>query len=320
MLRNSHTFVICSRDRTATLFKCLDSINLVELSHLSKILIVINGTDLSNYSKLCEEISKRYPVNFKLLYSSPGLPQARNLALANLETELVTFLDDDVILPTNFLCDLDKFFELNPQVDGGSPKISGLYSSTSSSKVRSYFSAAEKNYGKVTRYCRNYWVPDNSDCKTLKVMWLPGCCMTYRRSAIHNVYFNPQLTLGPSQGYALGEDVEFSLRIKNLVAIKSITIAHNQASSIRDSGVIMAKARGRWHGYLINNFPSVTSKNATFCFEFSNLLYLLLRLIVLRKSAANDLILKIHEIYCLLWEISKPSLIDVSILNRKEKD
>jgi hypothetical protein len=72
--------------------------------------------------------------------------------------------------------------------------------------------------------------------------------------------FSQELMLGPTGGYSLGEDVDFSMQLPKLIAINTISVDHLQAESVRDVSHTMAKARGRWLAYLVRKYPRKVSK------------------------------------------------------------
>jgi hypothetical protein len=62
--------------------------------------------------------------------------------------------------------------------------------------------------------------------------------------------FSEELMLGPTEGYSLGEDIDFSIQIPKLISLNTISVIHHQAESVRDVFHIMAKGRGRLIAYL----------------------------------------------------------------------
>jgi GT2 family glycosyltransferase len=76
--------------------------------------------------------------------------------------------------------------------------------------------------------------------------WLPGCSMTYRRDAIGKVRFDER-----RGGYALGEDVDFGLRMHALGRLfwtSEPTIIHHQSpvNRLRRATLIRQSVRHKW--------------------------------------------------------------------------
>jgi glycosyltransferase involved in cell wall biosynthesis len=257
MLSFSHSLVICSRGRPESLIGLIDTILDCEYSNSIKILIVLNGHSEKELKRLVHEYEEEKP-RIEIIESAPGLVVARNLALISVKTDIITFLDDDVLLPRNYLTEIDSAFLNDPHLDGLSPRIEGLYATSVQEQGRTI--KFKPQYGKVTTTGRNYWVPDIYSAKPTLVEWLPGCSMSYRFSSIKEMQFSNELMLGPTEGYSLGEDVDFSMRLSKLIALNTLSINHLQAVSVRDASHVMAKARGHWLGYLARKYPLKVSK------------------------------------------------------------
>jgi GT2 family glycosyltransferase len=133
--------------------------------------------------------------------------------------------------------------------------------------------------------------------------------MTYRTQKIGLNRFSIELENGPSGGYALGEDVDFSIRIGKLGLIENLCIEHKQAPSVRDSSRVMSRAIGRWHGYLIRNHPEKVSFFRTITLDIFLLGYLFLKVIMFRENASNEFVNKYIELESLMRELRNPILI-----------
>ena len=256
MLKNSHTLVICSRGRSHSLSNVISSILDCRESENVHILVVLNGHSPSEFSTVIEQY-KYLEGQISVIESKPGLAAARNVALANLAGDIVTFLDDDVIIPNDYLTEVDSAFSIDKKLDGLSPRIAGLYTGTDLGTK--WFYKKRIKFGRLTRGGNNFWVPDTYSAVNTFVDWLPGCSMSYRISSLTDMKFSEELMLGPSGGYSLGEDVDFSVRLSKLISLNSTSIQHVQAESVRDNNHVMSKARGRWKAYLVRKHPGKVS-------------------------------------------------------------
>lgn len=256
MLKNSHTLVICSRGRSHSLSNLIKSILDCHGSEAIKIVVVLNGHSSGEFISLAEQFSKLSD-QVQVIESSPGLVAARNFALKKISTDLVSFLDDDILLPRNYLSEIDSAFTRDEKLSGLAPRIAGLYTDLDLKRKR--FRNKKIDFGKVTKIGHNYWVPDIYSRDNTPVEWLPGCSMSYRVSSIAEIKFSEELMLGPAGGYSLGEDVDFSIRVQNLIALNCISIEHLQAESVRDNRRLMCQARGRWNAYLVRKYPKKVS-------------------------------------------------------------
>jgi hypothetical protein len=135
-----------------------------------------------------------------------------------------------------------------------------------------------KYQGKVTKSGKNFWFADDgAEPNHTNAMWLPGCCMTYRRARLIEIRFPEELQNGPTGGYSLGEDVIFSIRASKFGELhlnQKTRIFHEKADGIRDNRQIMAIALGRFLAYETREESRLVSVNAVFMrllFEISSL-------------------------------------------------
>jgi GT2 family glycosyltransferase len=238
------------------------------------LIIVMNGHTREELISLTARL-KNSELKYKILESEPGLAVARNVAIKSIKTQLVSFLDDDVLLPQNYLLEVDRAFANDTTLDGLSPRITGLYDSSETGLFK--YKVKYLKFGQVTSYGENFWIPDKFSENHTVVKWLPGCSMTYKFSSIAEMQFSEELMLGPTAGYSLGEDVDFSIRLNKLVGLNKIAITHVQAKSVRDDSKIMAEARGRWKAYLARKYPKIVSFRRAFLRLILEIIYLAIR-------------------------------------------
>jgi GT2 family glycosyltransferase len=260
----SHDVIICTSKRNETLFETISSLNLHKHLDYLKLYVVVNGHDENLISQLKEALKESLPTAI-VLRSNPGLVSARNLALIESNSEIITFLDDDVTLGEDFFHNLDDQFSKHPEVIGMSPRIKFLYLDRPLSRIITRFRFLQKptvmrrffKFGRLTSWAKNNWFPD-IEIESQICDWLPGCCMSYRRDSVKGIFFNSNLQNGPTGGYALGEDADFSMRANSrgiLLFNATSAIFHRQAPSVRDDFAKMEVARGYWNSYLVRNFP-----------------------------------------------------------------
>jgi GT2 family glycosyltransferase len=274
LLTFTHSLVICSRGRSENLSDLLKSISSCVAFEEVVLIIVLNGHTKEELISLTARLQDS-ELKYRILESEPGLAAARNVAIKSIKTQLVSFLDDDVLLPQNYLLEVDKTFANDTTLDGLSPRITGLYNSSETGLIK--YKLRYSKFGRITSYGENFWIPDKySEIHTL-VKWLPGCSMSYRFSSIAKMQFSEELMLGPTAGYSLGEDVDFSIRLNKLVGLNTIAITHVQAKSVRDNSKIMAEGRGRWKAYLARNYPKIISFHRTFLRLILEIFYLAMR-------------------------------------------
>lgn len=99
--------VICSCNRAALLSKCLEAVARLDPAP-NQVIVVDNSAGDKETERAARQFSARY-----VLEPIPGLSRARNRGLAECETEIVAFLDDDAVPAPGWLGSL-----LAPFADG----------------------------------------------------------------------------------------------------------------------------------------------------------------------------------------------------------
>jgi glycosyltransferase involved in cell wall biosynthesis len=91
------TVVICTRNRPALLKQCLAAVARLDLAP-ERVLVVDNSEGNPETCKVARDFHADYVIE-----SKPGLSRARNRGLAECNTEIIAFLDDDVIPEPDWL-------------------------------------------------------------------------------------------------------------------------------------------------------------------------------------------------------------------------
>jgi GT2 family glycosyltransferase len=101
----SVSLAICTRDRPEALDRCLRSI--AEAAEMpDEVIVVGNAPDLA----MTREASRSYPAFRYLPEPRPGLSAARNAAVRAATSDLVAFVDDDVLVHPRWLAPLRRAF------------------------------------------------------------------------------------------------------------------------------------------------------------------------------------------------------------------
>src|SRR5262245_4848008 len=116
------SIIIPTRNRADTLLNTLASVTtVVSSSHPAEIIIVDNGS-VDDTARICRETRQRFPKhNWRYFYDeTPGLLTGRHLGVRESQTEILAFLDDDVLLTNTWLEALgDAFSDPNVMLIGG---------------------------------------------------------------------------------------------------------------------------------------------------------------------------------------------------------
>lgn len=134
-----------------------------------------------------------------------GLTAAKNFGVTKALSDIVLFLDDDLILMPGFLQNLMKGFELGfDGVSGVQIQDVGSQSIFSELYSRIFYRGYLKDIRRKVN--RNYWKLDDF----IDTNVLSGGLTAYKKSYVEDLKFDENLVK-----YCLGEDKEFSLRAKN---------------------------------------------------------------------------------------------------------
>jgi len=308
-----HEICICTTgQRHEMVIELLDDLSRCDGVEKCKVRIIINGLSgtifyLENYLK-----KAKFPISVE--FARPGLASARNYALATSISEIITFLDDDVNVERNFIESIENIFENNPNVVGTSPIIRDQYLdllTTNLGRLKYYF--IEKFFqGKITKSGLNYWIMHSEkSLMNRKVMWLPGCCMSYRTSSIINIKFPEELQYGPMGGYSLGEDIVFSNRILAMGDLYSNTktiVEHKKAQSARNERELISEGIGRLLAFLCKEKPPTVLISRVVIRLFREICLQALKSILFWKKFDN-LRLKSREIIYFVGELNSPKLV-----------
>ena len=197
---------ICTKDRYLDLTQLLNSLS--TQAKLIRSIQIIDSSDeffdiLSENNDLDIEL-KGLIQQYKHL---PHLTAQRNYALrqlkSNNETGIVVFLDDDVIVPCDFIYKIKNNFESDHLIAG----LTGVdVNSIEESKVKisHLFRLGSSRPGKLLTSGINTGMKFKAS--QYKVDWLPGCCMAFRLEKIQSLEFD-------ESKWFWGEDVDFTARL-----------------------------------------------------------------------------------------------------------
>src|SRR5262245_9973737 len=106
------TVAVCTRDRTANLNTCLESLARIDYPNI-ELLVVDNDPSNDSTERL---VRQRYPHIRYVREPRPGLDWARNRAILESRGELLAFTDDDVVVDPGWVWGLVEPFEADPDV------------------------------------------------------------------------------------------------------------------------------------------------------------------------------------------------------------
>jgi glycosyltransferase involved in cell wall biosynthesis len=202
------TVVVCTRNRTADLSLCLDSLNKLDYPEL-EILVVDNAANTDDTKHL---VRKSYPRFRYVCEPRPGLDWARNRGIIEACGEIIAFTDDDVVVDVDWLRALVSTFTDNPEVMA----VTGLVVPY---KLETEAQVLFELFGGFGRGFERRWIrTDRQD----KWRWSyfgtgqfgTGANMAYRHKLFNEIgLFDPALDVGTVTNG--GGDLEMFFRVLN---------------------------------------------------------------------------------------------------------
>jgi GT2 family glycosyltransferase len=246
--RLRHDVVICTKDRPDELRACLASLAAQTRAPDRVLVVDASGADQSDL--VADAASGGLDVRYRR--SEPSTTRQRNLGIDEATGDIIHFLDDDVVLEPGYLEAIDAVYGADPQGTmlgvGGLPTNLATPAPTVSRRVL----GARGRPGRVLPSGRG--VPVLAADKAIDVDWLSGCCMSFRAVALGHERFDPRY--GGEEGYALGEDLELSYRIRQrgrLVVTPAARLVHLESPRNRWD-------RRRWgRADVVNRYERVCS-------------------------------------------------------------
>jgi Predicted glycosyltransferases len=223
--------IICSKNRPRDLETCLISIQKQDV--IPSRILIIDASSNGETLELSEKFSPILPLLY--LKSNLGLARQRNLAVKHLspDTEVVHFIDDDVILDPHYFAAIERIF--NNDSDGVIGGAGGFITNNLEVKptiAGKIFLLESSRKGVILSSFKNTMVFTAQN--DVSVDWLGGCSMSYRREVVQEFQFDSNL-----QGYSLGEDVDFSYRVSRkykIIMTPSAKLIHTKSPTERQSG------------------------------------------------------------------------------------
>lgn len=239
MKRLTAGVIIPTRNRLSDLLVCLNSI--AQQTVLPDELIIVDASDTPVCQQAAyQEFLRRYEARKQertcVQYAHvavPGLPVQRNKAIEMATADILYFFDDDVILASNYLAQMQKIFAIRPSYGGGMGSVTNI-----SPLKKNVFWAAKKVFGLQQIYQTGGFTWSGMPLhaygseKFQEVKVLGGCCMAFRADVLKKHVFDEKLGR-----YAYMEDADFSWRVsreKKLFYNPHARLAHMVSPQARD--------------------------------------------------------------------------------------
>lgn len=248
--------IICTRNRNIKLKRLLESIN-NQSTRVDEIIIVDSSVLGDSEKKTVLEDFKQWVAEensvCKYIFSEPGLTKQRNIGVRSATSDILFFLDDDLILDKRFIESIRNVFLTNSEFSGGMGTITNTPELNGKRKlIRRFqqFFLISSAYGNGKFHLSG--LPQNpigtSTFKQVEV--LSGGLTAYRRSIFKELSFDEELT-----GYCYLEDVDFSRRASfkwKLFYEPKAKVHHDHISDDRGSRYELKKMYIQNYRYIFN--------------------------------------------------------------------
>lgn len=202
------SIVICTRNRPDDLADCLASLASQTRPPLE--VIVVDASDGEASGARVRAWAARTAIAVEYLRAAPGLTRQRNQGAARARGDVVTFLDDDVVLDARYLAAIVALFEEMPGLGGAEgtvafPPLRGRRRLANAFRRVFLMNALGPRRGVRRSGFATY---DPSPRGVRPTNCLVGCNMSYTRDVLHRFRFDEWF-----DGYGLCEDQDFSYRV-----------------------------------------------------------------------------------------------------------
>ncbi|GAB4476889.1 MAG: hypothetical protein Kow0088_15130 [Anaerolineales bacterium] len=223
--------IICTKDRSEDLKQCITSI--LKGKRVPDEIVIIDDGNLD--PQLIQSMLKETDIRIEYRKKSPpNINASRNLATSIATGDILSFLDDDVILDQGYYLAVMNAFEKDY-----AQKIAGITGALiidthPVKRVFLKFFGLESNQpGKVHPSGAVTLVRAGEIVQPIKVDWLSGCNMNFRRWIFQEYRFSEQ-----DSGYIWGDDRDFTFPIGQkylLIALPDAMLIHKKSPVSRSS-------------------------------------------------------------------------------------
>lgn len=269
--------VICTKDRPVDLSDCLES--LATCTDLPELILVVDSSSQPDSQVRCIDFEGRIRDSgstLRYIHTGPGLTYQRNQGLAALpdHIEYVCFVDDDCLVPDGYFSTIRDTFSKNPGcvgacvvfrapgIDYATPSAANPSSPWRRLPVRLFEStfALDRKPGRVNAAAVVGTLQRAPKVAT-EVEWVSGGSMAFHLTAARSTLFDDQ----GLYGYALGEDLEFSLRVSELGSLfvaPNVVMTHKASATNRLDRRRFARMDTVNRHYFVAQFPERFSRLA----------------------------------------------------------
>jgi GT2 family glycosyltransferase len=225
--------IICTKNRTKDLNACLES--LYNQTLRPDEIIIVDCSDNADTNRMIRGQQLNSQIPLKYIHTLPGLTKQRNLGISMSQGDIISFLDDDVVLDQNYLSEILNCFTFSERVDAVGGLITNTYRDNLTVRLfKKVFMlpSFDSRKGRMKRsgFAAFPFTGNRTDIQSSQV--LSGCCCNFRKSVFDEYQFDEYF-----DGYGLMEDVEFSYRVsreRNVLYTPHAKLIHKRSKIDRD--------------------------------------------------------------------------------------
>lgn len=257
-----------------------------------EVFIVDQSTD-ERTRQLVTEFQSSYPDKAGRLHyvyqEEKSLVKARNRGLSLVRGDLISFLDDDIVLFEDYYEKIKNYFERMPGLGGLSGNVllpngpKGI--KWELRKALWAFFLLNDFKGGLTASGFGYPIYECEIPRQMSVQMLPGCNMNFRRSFVGDEIFDEWF-----KGYSFREDAEFSYRISlkaELIMVPDAKLYHNYSISNRLDAATLKKMEIRNYDYFFRKFKKGVWAALLFRYSLLGIMMIDLLDVVFRPNGRN---------------------------------
>jgi GT2 family glycosyltransferase len=202
--------IIPTKDRKYKVLKVLESISAQRCMHHK--IFVIDQSRRSILSKIKYfSRSNKMNINYFNIYPQKGLVFAKKYALSRARSDIVCFLEDDLVLNKNFLVEINKCFKDNPATIG----VGGVCSNSIANNFW-YVLFTQVFYLGLFKDSRPWltFVSSKNFLSCRQSETLSGGISAWRREVFKKAFFVPE------EGFHLLEDIHFCRKVASFFGQK----------------------------------------------------------------------------------------------------
>jgi GT2 family glycosyltransferase len=205
-------------------------------------LIIADASEDRGTEAVIDKFEGRFAGQIEYYGTECGLTRQRNFAVNKARGDVIGFFDDDVVLDPDYLAEIMNVFERDVErTVGGATGY--IYNRAANRPIlfRLFNEFRDRTYGRIAVAKRRGLtpIPDKPFEDPILVRYVSGCNMFFRKEVFATNEFDQWF-----EGYGLGEDCEFGLRVSRtwkILAVGKARLDHSKEEAGRPNYAQLGK-------------------------------------------------------------------------------